>query len=167
MFNSNTNAGSLVTATTTGWTVVTAKADVGTAQRALYTAVYAGGLAMPVWTLGTASKSACMVIAVRYANAVPIISLADAGGLTQTAPSNASAPVGMALRLYCRKDSLSTTCTAPVNMIQVVKSLGIATGPSCHVAAYTTPQGTVGASGTAVTTWNVTSTNSTAWTISL
>jgi hypothetical protein len=161
------SSGSTVTPSITGWTVASALADVGTAQRAMYTATYSAGLAAPSWSMSAGAKQACMVIAVRNANATPVVSFADAGGLTSTAPSNASAPVGLGLRLYIRKDSLSTTCTPGAGMTELFKSLGVATGPSCHVVAYVTSQAAAGASGTAVTTWNVTSINSTAWTISL
>jgi len=165
-FSTDTNAGSAVTESITGWTAVTAKADVGTAQRALYTALYTSGLAAPVWTLAASRKSAYACVAVRYANASPVVDLANGGGLTSTAPT-VTGPIGLTLRFYVRKDSLSGSVTAPSGSTLITGALGVATGPSAHILAYSIPQATAGATGTAVTTWPVTSTNSTAWTIAL
>lgn len=165
--STDTAVGSTITPSITGWTSVTSLADVGTTQRALYTATYSGSLVAPSWSLSASRKSAYICVAVRNATASPIVSLADGGGLTQTAPSNVSAPAGLALRLYTRKDNLSASVTTDATMTQISGALGVATGPSAHILAYITPQFTAGATGTAVTTWPVTSTNSTAWTISV
>ena len=164
---SDSSAGATVTPSTTGWTVATPIADVGTMQRALYTAVYSGGLAAPSWALSASRKSGYVCVAVRSPSSSPIVSLADGGGLTQTAPSNTAAPSGVGLRLFVRKDNLSASVTPGPGMTTLTGALGVATGPSCHVFGYLTTQPVQESSGTAVTTWPVTSINSTAWTISL
>jgi hypothetical protein len=162
----DTNLGTVVTESKTGWTTVTAKSDVGTTQRVLYTATYSSSLVAPSWTLSAPVKSAYVCVAVRNGQTYQEAH-ADGGGLTSTAPSIASAPVGISLRIYTRKDNLSGSVTAPTGATLITGALGVATGPSAHMLAYTTPQATAGASGTAVTTWPVTSVNSCAWTIAL
>ena len=113
-----------------------------------------------------ALPTAYAAVGIRYA-ATPQEAHADGGGLTSTAPSVASAPVGLGLRFYVRKDSLSTTVTPDAGMTQITGSLGVAPGPSAHVLAYTTDQTSAGVMPAATTTWPVTSVNSTAWTISV
>jgi PKD repeat protein len=166
---SDSSAGSVVTESKTGWTTVTAKADIGTSQTMLYTATYAAGLTAPSWTLSAARRCAYVAVAVRDAR-TPVESTGQQGTLSTdiVAPSVTATGEGIALRLYVKKDNLSTSITDPSGHTMIVESVGTAAGPAAHAAAYYIAVAGAGATGTATATFNsATSLNSMGWTIAL
>jgi hypothetical protein len=163
----DSSAGVTITESKTGWTTITSKIDQGTTQRVFYTAIYSAGLAAPSWSLSVARKSAYACVAIRNPSASPQVALTDLGSSTTAlvAPSVSSAPQGILLRFYVRKDNLSSSVTPPSGGTLVTGALGVATGPSAHILVYS--QTPAEPTGTATATFSVASANGSSWTVAV
>lgn len=165
---SDSNAGAAITATTTGWTALTAKADQGTTQRALYSAPWSAGLAGVTWAVPSARRFGFVCVAVRNGRTA-VVGLTDLASTNTviTCPSVTATGAGLALRFAVRKDNISTTLTGPAGSTQIASVLGGAAGPAAHVGAWSMAQAADGATGTATATFNVSSANGTGWTVAV
>lgn len=167
MLSTDTSAGAAITPTVpAGWSVASPLANVGTMQRALYTAVYTPGLTPVVWTSSAARRMGYQLIAVRNAAAAPVVGVtnASASSAVSTAPSVTATGAGLVLRMYSKKDNTSTAVAPPAGHTLIGQALGTA-GPAPHVMACAAPQAGAGATGTADATWTAASANWAAWTI--
>ena len=168
MMVTDSSAGVTVTPTVpAGWTVVNAIANQGTCQRALYTAVYSAGLAMPSWAYSASRRGSWACVAVRNVTAYQT-SLTDLGssGAVLTAPAITATGAGLTLRMFVRKDNLSTSVTTPASHTLIASALGLA-GPAPHVMTCQAAQAAAGTTGTAACTWSASSANGTSWTVSI
>lgn len=168
MFCADTSAGAVITPTVPpGWTVRTALANQGTCQRAFLTATYAAGLVMPSWTLSATRRNAYACVAVRPA-AGQVIGSTDVAAATTdlVAPSVAATAAGLAVRIFVRKDNLSTNITVPAGHTQIGKVMGTV-GPAPHVMSCSAPIAAAGATGTATAVCTASSANGTSWTVAV
>ena len=164
----NTAAGSPLTITATGWTLLTTVADQGTTQRALYTAPWSAGLAGVTWAVGAAQRFGFVCVAIRNGRTA-VVGSSDLGasGTALTCPGVTATGAGLALRLGVRKDNISTLITPGAGLTTLQSVLGAAAGPASHVAAFSEPIAAAGAVASNTITFNVASANGTAWTLAV
>jgi hypothetical protein len=150
-----------------GWTVQTPLANQGTCQRVLLAATYTAGLVAPSWVLSAARRNAYACVAVRPA-AGQVIGSTDipASGTDLVAPSVTATAVGIVIRLFLRKDNISTNITLPAGHTQIGKVIGT-TGPAPHVLTCSAPIAAAGATGTATAVCTAASANGTSWTVAV
>lgn len=167
LFCTDTNAGAPITATATGWTPLTAKADQGTCQRAFYSAPWSAGLAGVTWAVASARRFGYACVAVRNGRTA-VLGLTDlaASGAAVPMPSVTATGPGLALRFAVRKDNLSTAITPPAGSATIVSQLGTS-GPAPHVGVWSQAQAAAGATNTAQATFTAASANGTGWTLAV
>lgn len=167
LFSTDTASGGVITPTTTGWTVQNAIADQGTCQRAFYTAPWSAGLAGVTWTCAANKRYGFVCVLVRNGR-TPVIALTDlsASGTVLTAPAATATGAGLALRFFCRKDSLSTSQTFSGSSTSIVNLMGTV-GPAPHVGCFSNVQAAAGTTGTATDTFTVASANGSSWTVAV
>jgi hypothetical protein len=166
MMLADTNLGSPVTESITGWTAVTPKGDQGTCTRALYQATYTAGLAAPSWASTAEREGVWAMVAIRDSTTALTINATDlsASATTIVAPGQSDGGPDVLLRFYCRKDNLSTAITPPSGTV-LVSALGSGTGPNAHLLVVSqTPTGDP--IPTATATFTASSANGTGWTVS-
>jgi hypothetical protein len=168
MFCTDNATGVTITPTVpAGWTVRTALATQGTCQRAFLTASYSAGLVMPSWALSAARRSGYACVAVRPAVGMVIGSTDLASSSTDlVAPSVAATAAGLAIRIFVRKDNLSTNLSVPAGHTQIGKIIGT-TGPAPHVLSCSAPIAAAGATGSATSVCTAASANGTSWTVAV
>lgn len=169
MVTTDTSTGATVTPTVpAGWVVSTPLANQGTCQRAFYHAVYSAGLTMPSWALSAARRSGYTCVAVRPAT-TGVYGSTDlaASSADLVAPSVAATAAGLAIRMFVRKDNLSTNMTVPAGHTQIGRAIAGAAGPGPHVMSCYAPQAAAGATNTATSTFTAASANGTSWTVAV
>jgi hypothetical protein len=167
MMSTDTQSGAAVTASTTGWTEVTTKADQGTCQRAFYYATYSAGLAMPSWNIASARKCVWACVAIQDSVGTPQVTPTDVSSSSTdvVAPLKAIGAQSVWLRFYVRKDNLSTSVTPPAGSTLVTGALGTATGPSGHILVYSQVPSGGPSVPNATATFSAASANGTGWTV--
>lgn len=169
MFSTDTSVGVTVTPTVpAGWTVRHALANVGSMQRAYYSAVYTAGLVMPSWALSAARRNGYVCTVVRPAAGGGVYGLTDlaASSADTVAPSVTAAGAGIVVRTYLKKDTTSTSVSVPAGHTLIGQVLTTA-GPAPHVMACSAPVAAAGATGTATATWSAASANGSSWSVAI